>query len=248
MREDRIVHRSLVEQVIRKVQKMIAKGKYKVGDRLPTETEMATQFGVGRSSIREAVKILNYLGVLESQVARGTFICDKSSISKEALTWSILLGKNDLNDLIEIRTAIEALSIIKLTSRYHEDPDCCREVLRRLTEQVRVMGAQYASKTNPALVEAIYDFHALVIGSSENPLFKSIFRSLRSFMVAEIRKSNRGAESGQHIVKLHQDMVDAISSGDIYRALATTLIHVDAMREHIGLVRARLLSADDSDS
>ena len=56
------------------------------------------------------------------------------------------------------------------------------------------------------------------------------------------------ARLADEFTAINQDMVDAVSSGDIYRALATTLIHVDAMREHIGLVRARLLCPDDSDS
>ena len=66
-----------------KIKELIASGEYTTGGRLPTEQEMAERFGVGRSSIREAIKTFNYLGVLESKTAKGTFVCDSNSISSE---------------------------------------------------------------------------------------------------------------------------------------------------------------------
>ena len=79
-----------------KIKELIASGEYTTGGRLPTEQEMAERFGVGRSSIREAIKTFNYLGVLESKTAKGTFVCDSNSISSETLTWAILLGTDAL--------------------------------------------------------------------------------------------------------------------------------------------------------
>ena len=58
-------------------------------------------FGVGRSSIREAIKIFNYLGIMESKAALGTFISERSNISREALTWALLLGKETRDTDIE---------------------------------------------------------------------------------------------------------------------------------------------------
>jgi GntR family transcriptional repressor for pyruvate dehydrogenase complex len=96
-----------------KIRELIASGRFKTGDRIPTEGELAEMLGIGRSSIREAIKVFNYLGVLDSQTAKGTFVCERSRISAEALTWSILLGQDDYYDLIDTRGADERLKILQ---------------------------------------------------------------------------------------------------------------------------------------
>ena len=80
---DKIKHKTLVEQVMGKIRKLIASGEFKVHDRLPTENEMAEMFGTGRSSIREAIKVFNYLAVLESRAAKGTYVCSRSTSPPE---------------------------------------------------------------------------------------------------------------------------------------------------------------------
>ena len=96
------------------IRNLIASGAYAPGDRIPTEKELAERFGIGRSSIREAIKIFNYLGVLHSKAALGTFVQERSSISSEALTWAMLLGRDELRDIIDMRGAVELMSLIKL--------------------------------------------------------------------------------------------------------------------------------------
>lgn len=149
MNKDKIVHKTILEQVMKKIQEMIASGEYKVGDKLPNESDLADRLGVGRSSVREALKIFNYLGVLESKTARGTFVSDRSNISKEAMTWSILLGKNDHTDLLEIRTAIELISTLILTTRHRNAPEACAPFLAELDEQIRAMQSGSASRNRP---------------------------------------------------------------------------------------------------
>ena len=80
----KIRQKTVVEQVMEQIKELIASGKYKPGDKLPTEHELAEKFGIGRSSIREAIKIFNYLGVLKSKAAKGTFLSDRGNISAEA--------------------------------------------------------------------------------------------------------------------------------------------------------------------
>jgi DNA-binding FadR family transcriptional regulator len=87
----------------------IASGQYRPGDKLPTEQELAKRFGVGRSSIREAIKVFHHLGVVESRAAKGTFLRDRANISSEAITWALILGEDDLRDVVELREAIEGI-------------------------------------------------------------------------------------------------------------------------------------------
>ena len=74
MRSNAIRQQTVVTQVMGEMRNLIASGAYVPGDRIPTEKELAERFGVGRSSIREAIKIFNYLGILSSKAALGTFV------------------------------------------------------------------------------------------------------------------------------------------------------------------------------
>ena len=90
----KVKQKTVVDQVMDQIKELIASGEYKPGDKIPTEMELAKDFGLGRSSIREAIKIFNYLGVLESRAAIGTIVRERSQISTEALTKPIPISKS----------------------------------------------------------------------------------------------------------------------------------------------------------
>lgn len=94
-----VKQKTVVFQVIEQLKQMIATGRLKPNEKVPNEYELAEMFGVGRSSIREALKIFQYLGVVELRNPKGTFICENSNISSESLLWSMLLGKRILPTL-----------------------------------------------------------------------------------------------------------------------------------------------------
>lgn len=89
--DERIKRSSVVTEAMQRIKDLISSGKYSVGDKLPTEHELAQRFGIGRSSIREAIKVFQYLGILETVVPKGTFICRSSNMISEFFTWSALL-------------------------------------------------------------------------------------------------------------------------------------------------------------
>ena len=246
MDKDKIVHKTILEQVMKKVQEMIASGEYKVGDRLPNETDLAERLGVGRSSVREALKIFNYLGILESKTARGTFVSDRSSISKEAITWSILLGKNDHKDLLEFRTAIELMATLVLTARYRNAPETCTSFLAELDNQIRIMQSAGPSKDDPDFVNAMFEFHAKTIAASENKLFIALFNSLQYFMIEEITKSNALAQSRDATIQQHRELISAIKSGDLSVALSAVQEHTSVLTERFGLNETKLTTGASS--
>lgn len=235
MNKDKIVHKTILEQVMKKIQEMIASGEYKVGDRLPKESDLAERLGVGRSSVREALKIFNYLGVLDSKTARGTFVSDRSSISKEAMTWSILLGKNDHKDLLEIRAGVELVATLNLAIRYRDAPETCTSFLKELDEQIQIMNSSGKSRIDPVFVNAIFDFHARTIAASENKLFIALFNSLKYFLIEEIAESNALASSKEAIVQQHQELIGAIKSGDLSTAFSAVQKHISVIAQRFGL-------------
>ncbi len=225
----KIRQKTVVEQVMEKMKELIASGKYQPGDKLPTEHELAERFGVGRSSIREAIKIFNYLGVLKSRAAKGTFLSDKASISAEALSWSILLGRDEKEELIETRGAIELWSIINLTSRSRKEGEAdssINKLLHELDGQIEQMRLGVETGNSAILVEADYKFHNIIVESTGNSLFYSIYKTLKSFMYEEIVISQNDYNDPALIVQEHQQIIDTIRSGKINQSVQTFSSHI----------------------
>src|SRR5580700_10120392 len=101
-----IIHRkSLADEVASKLQEKILKGGYKVNQKFPVEAELMQNYGVGRSTIREAVKILVNSGFLRVQQGVGTFIEDASGINEPL---SQRLKRADPQNIKEVRKILEA--------------------------------------------------------------------------------------------------------------------------------------------
>ena len=114
---------SVVQQVIDNLTEAMLNRQLRPGDKIPTEAELAESMGVGRNSIREAVKILVYLGVLEIRRAEGTFVCDGFSESMiDPMIYGIILDKEDsYENLMELREMMEVgvmqLAMKKVTQK-----------------------------------------------------------------------------------------------------------------------------------
>ena len=235
----KIKRKTVVTQVMEKVRQLIASGQFKAGDRIPTEGELAERLGIGRSSIREAIKVFNYLGVLDSRTAKGTFVCDRANISAEALTWSILLGQDDYLDLIDTRGAIEMWSLVLLAERYAQDAALVAEPLHALELQLELMRGAVAAGAGAReeLAKADYDFHAAAIAGCGNRLFTAVYAVLRSFMYEEIEKSHQDFTDITTIIQEHEEFVKALRSGDTLIAQRTVRTHIASIKRRLANVR-----------
>jgi DNA-binding FadR family transcriptional regulator len=235
----KIKRKTVVTQVMEKIRELIASGQFKAGDRIPTEGELAARLGIGRSSIREAIKVFNYLGVLDSRTAKGTFVCDRANISAEALTWSILLGQDDYLDLIDTRGAIEMWSLVLLAERYAQDPTLVAEPLQALERQLDRMRRAVAAGAGAReeLAKADYDFHAAAIAGCDNRLFTAVYAVLRSFMYEEIEKSHQDFTDITTIIQEHEEFVKALRSGDTLIAQRTVRTHIASIKRRLANVR-----------
>ena len=227
MEIQKIRQKTVVEQVMEEIKSLIATGQYKVGDKIPTEKELSEMFGVGRSSIREAIKIFNYLGILESNTARGTFVRDRTTVSTEALTWALLLGKDEMYDLLEVRGAIELWSMFILTENYQKDAGSIDGCLKELETEVEGMRNAADAGDAAGVVEADYNFHYAIIKGSRNPILISMYEVLRSFMFEEIDRATQAFEDIHTAIGNHQRILDKIKTGDIFEALKGFRRHID---------------------
>jgi DNA-binding FadR family transcriptional regulator len=209
---ERISQRTVVMQVMHRLKELIASGAYQPGDKLPTEQELSQEFGVGRSSIREAIKVFQHLGVVDARAAKGTFLQERANISSEAITWALLLGNDDLQDVIELREALETICFAQLSTALRAGDNQAITTLAHLEEQVRAMENATAQRELDRLVEADYRFHGHIFDASGNRLFRAIYSSLHAFMSAEIRSTYANMESLEDVAQDHAEIVETLRS------------------------------------
>src|ERR1700761_9073917 len=86
----------------------VVKGSWKAGDRIPPERQLCQQLGIARTSLREALKAMELIGMLDSRVGDGTFVCPRSEFLSRPLLWAFTgSDPTELHDIMEARTIIE---------------------------------------------------------------------------------------------------------------------------------------------
>jgi GntR family transcriptional repressor for pyruvate dehydrogenase complex len=126
------------EQVAEQIQKLIAQGLLKSGDRLPPERELATRFGVARSSIRDAVRTLEVMGILEPRQGAGTVVRDLSADSLVVPLATVLVRKRELvAELLDVRRMLEpGLAARAARNATVEEVLELEDILRRQAEKM----------------------------------------------------------------------------------------------------------------
>ena len=209
-----IRQKTVVAQVMEQIRNLIASGDYKPGDRFPTEFELAEMFGIGRSSIREAVKIFQHLGVLESKVPKGTFVADSSNISKESLTWSILLGNNDFYDLLEFRLVMEHQGLWYIMVYHADEPEFKDRIVTQLETEVQTMRKAIRMEDYTTRLEADFRFHKHIIEACDNNIFNAVYENLHAFLIEEIKRAQKDRSYIMKTPDHHQKLIDSIKSND----------------------------------
>ena len=106
----RRVHRnSLSDEIVEQIIDLISRGVLKPGERLPSEKELCLRFGVGRTTIREALRSMAVMGLLDGRVGEGTFVSgDSRKYLEKALQRGLLIDRKSVNDLVETRLMLES--------------------------------------------------------------------------------------------------------------------------------------------
>ena len=169
---------TVVQQVINCLTDGIVSGELKPGDRLPTEPELAANFGVARTSVREATKILSYMGVLESRRSEGTFVSSGFTESMiDPMVYGIILGRGeDFDSLIELREMTE-VGIMRLAMKKGGEEELRR--IRDCLDDFEDAVAGRRGEVEEAAFMADEAFHNAVSAMCRNDLVDKINRVVR---------------------------------------------------------------------
>ena len=187
---------SVVQSVINCLTDAMRNKQLKPGDRIPPEPELAASMGVARSSVREAIKILTYLGVLESKRSEGTFVCSGFQESMiDPMIYGMILNQDSFDNLMELREMVEA-GIMRLASaKYNEEDDGQDKV-----------GRFFAVDNQ---------FHDMVSQMGKNPLADKISRVVRTLTHAvryETVSTMINTGRGEELLEAHSDLFETLRS------------------------------------
>ena len=199
----------------------IRQGEWPLGHRLPGETTLAAQLGVGRSTLREAIRELSGRGVLESRQGAGVFVTALDA----AEDWDTVLRRSTIVSVIEARIANEAEAAALAATR--RTPADLRAIRRTLAAR-GVVG-----QSVPDHVDSDMAFHRTVIAAAHNEvliqLFDAFLPRLRLAMIDMLKIRPIASEPCDH--DLHEQLADAIAARDPQAAASASRTHLSSMKE-----------------
>ena len=169
---------------------------------------------MARSSVREAIKILTYLGVLESKRSEGTFVCSGYTESMiDPMVYGIILNQDSFENLMELREMTEA-GMMRLAIKHHTE-----EELEELELLLEVMEAAVKDEDDPVgeFFKADESFHDLIAEMGKNPMADKINRVVRSLTYAvRFHTVSTMITSGraEELIETHRQLLESIKNKD----------------------------------
>lgn len=217
--------------IVDKITEFFFAGDLKPGEKLPSERELAGQFKVSRTSIREALRTMELSGLIEIRQGGGSYIKASDFQSrKEEITAAIIKAENHLvYEMLELRRAIEVESAFLAAKRAtSQDLEKLRSALEKM--------ALSAQNTELGLTSDV-DFHIAIVEATHNSIFIDLIQTLSEHMKDTIRatRRHRFTDPERHVDTMdeHKEIYLAIASGDADRAK-------ELMEEHIARIREEL--------
>ncbi|MET7459695.1 FCD domain-containing protein [Nonomuraea sp. NPDC005501] len=225
----------LVDQATQRLREQITGGHWPVGTKLPGETTLARELGVGRSTVREAIRALSGAGLLAARQGAGVYVI----ATEPAEDWPARLRRAAVVDLYEVRTMVEVQSArIAAARRTEED----LEAMDRALEERRRAAVE---ADDAGFVDADIALHTAVVAAGHNPLLAGLFadfvpvlrRGLTDLMaLVDLRAHDPALGDDSHAA-----LVEAIRAGDseasgriIERELSDTLRLFQREARHSG--------------
>lgn len=213
----------LAEQAAELLLARIKAGEWRLGEKLPGETTLAPQLGVGRSTVREAVRQLSGRGLLASRQGAGVFV----TALDVPENWDAVLRRANIVFVIEGRIAIETEAAGLAAQR--RTPDDLRTMRRELAARAARRSAAEGH------VDADTAFHRSIVAAAHNPVLTGLFDGFvprsRQAMIEMLRMA--GGYGGEADQDTHARLLDAVEAGDSRAAAALSRAHLVAMKKRL---------------
>lgn len=172
-----VTREKLSSSVVKEIQQLISSGVYKTGDKLPSQDEFASSMGVSRTALREALKQLNLMGLVEMKHGKGTYISSLKPFSLlKSLSPIMMMDHSTVDEFFEARLHIESL-VAFLAAQKGDQEDI--EALEKLDRQ---MSVDLQEGKLEEFIEKDLDFHLLIAKASKNRVLSRVIQIIRDMV------------------------------------------------------------------
>lgn len=211
---------AVTDEAIERIKAMIISGALRPGDRLPNEVDLARELGLSRNSLREAVRALTLLRILDTRQGAGTYVTSlEPGLLLETLSFVVDIHRDDYAlQLVEVRRILEPAATAMAAVRIDD------ATLRELRQSVEDMAAEIELEP---LVEIDSNFHRVIARSCGNPSLASILENLVSTTArARVWRGRTEQDARIRTVAEHRAVLAALSAHNAGIAQAAAAAHV----------------------
>lgn len=223
----------LAPQIEEQLMNYILQEPVGIGEKIPNEYELAQRFGVGRSTIREAVKSLATKGIVEVRRGSGTYVVSTCSMEKDPLGLEKFTDKYKLAlELFEVRLMLEP-EIAALASEYATPEE--KEELKRLcdkTEELYLAGEDHT--------KADVEFHTCIARCSGNRVVEQLLPIIQTAVVTFVNLTHRRLM--EETIETHRAVLEAIMKGDSVGARCAMIMHLTYNRQMLIKMKEEILA------
>ncbi|WP_315071339.1 FadR/GntR family transcriptional regulator [uncultured Clostridium sp.] len=218
------------DQVIEEIKSKIKSGDIKKGDRLPSEREMAESLGVSRTSVREALRALEVVGLVESRQGAGNYIKTNFDNSLfEPISVMFMLQESSPKEMYDLRETLE-LQCARLSAKNIEDNE-----LDLLTA---ILDRMYIAESEEESLKLDIKFHYLIAKSSRNVLLLNVLDVISQLVDEFIQKFRmqilHAGNTKENLLEIHENIVRALKLRDESKAYNAMLEHFELIRKAYG--------------
>ncbi|WP_344596490.1 FadR/GntR family transcriptional regulator [Streptomyces violaceusniger] len=216
-------HGPVVPRIESALRAMLAEGRWRPGERLPNEVALAAELGVGRSSVREAVRLLAHDGLVEVRHGSGTYAARPPAPAGDG-DMRRLLRRARLREVYEVRRALEVEAARLAAGRIRP------EDIGRLRDHL-ALREERAGGDPSAFVDADLAFHRTVVELSGNAVLLGLFTSVLPVLREALVEMVSHEPALPDVSCAHADLLDGLARGDADAAIAATVSHLEAVME-----------------
>lgn len=223
-----VTRTSISEEIAKQIIKLISTGELQPGQRLPSERDLCEQFGASRTSLREALRCLSIVGVLNARVGDGTSVAaDGETFLRRIVEWRLITERHDVENLMEVRIALEGVSAANAALRAGEGD------IRKFQDLLAKM--KLAAKDARKFAVLDVEFHVAVAKASGNALVFDLVSMIRNHLVRVLPKVLQLPNAMPLSTREHAAIVAAIGRRDAEAARAAMHAHLEAVIRRYGI-------------
>jgi DNA-binding FadR family transcriptional regulator len=200
--------RSLVDLALEELGQRLTSGTWAVGSRIPTEPELAEQLGISRNTVREAVRVLLYAGLLEVRQGDGTYVRAITSPAEAMRS----ISRASLREQLEVRAVLEE-STARLAALRADEHD-----IAQIERCLAIRGEQHQYQTADDFIARDMDFHLAIADACGNAALAELYRYFSRTVQLGIQFSIQDEALPDPDLASHQAIVTAIRNGDAVAA------------------------------